>query len=136
MDIFDKAKRSQIMAQVRSTHTAPERHVRRILHRLGYRFQLHRRDLPGTPDIVLPRHRTAIQVRGCFWHHHTCRNGSIPKTRTSFWRNKLIKNKERDKKNDAKLRRLGWKVTTIWECRLDTAHLKKEIDRIINFIKN
>ena len=109
----------QIMSRIRSKDTRPELRVRRTLHAMGYRFRLHVRSLPGCPDIVLPKHSVALQVRGCFWHLHRCMKRRLPKTNTGFWLPKLRGNRARDIKNDRKLRRLGWKVRTIWECELD-----------------
>lgn len=106
------------MAAVRAKDTGPERAVRSILHRLGLRFRLHQRGLPGTPDIVLKRHKVVVFVHGCFWHHHDCPRGKLPSTRTDFWVPKLQRNAERDKANAALLRRLGWRVLTVWECEL------------------
>jgi DNA mismatch endonuclease (patch repair protein) len=99
--------------------TKPEVAVRRILHALGYRFRLHRRDLPGTPDIVFSAKRKVIQVHGCFWHQHEdCPRATIPATRTDFWLPKLAQNRRRDSEAEARLRALGWEVATVWECEL------------------
>lgn len=111
-------QRSRNMAAVKNKNTAPEIVVRKTLHRLGYRFRLHRRDLPGNPDIVLPRHRAVIFVHGCFWHGHDCRRGKRPATRTEFWNTKLDGNLERDRKNTDLLIELGWQVLIIWECQI------------------
>jgi DNA mismatch endonuclease (patch repair protein) len=119
MDIFNKEKRSAIMRRVRSSNTNPEIRVRKILHRLGYRFRLHRRELPGTPDIVLPAHESVILVHGCFWHRHDgCRDASMPNTRIDFWKKKFTENVLRDCKKTAALRALGWNVLIVWECEL------------------
>lgn len=119
MDILTKKYRSEIMSRVRSTNTAPERQVRSILHGLGYRFRLHRKDLPGTPDIVLASYSAVIFVHGCFWHRHkSCRDASTPKTRESFWKEKFNKNVNRDRRKTMALKRLGWKVLVVWECEL------------------
>jgi DNA mismatch endonuclease, patch repair protein len=105
------------MSRIRGGDTGPERRVRSLLHRLGFRFSLNRHDLPGRPDIVLTRYATAIFVNGCFWHRHKkCRNSVVPKTRQAFWLAKLNGNVERDRRNALALRRLGWKVITVWEC--------------------
>lgn len=104
------------MARIGSKNTAPELMVRRLLHGLGYRFRLHRRDLPGTPDIVLPSRRKAIFVHGCFWHGHGCRIGRPPKSRPEFWGPKLDRNKARDEENSEALRREGWEVAVVWQC--------------------
>lgn len=111
--------RSEMMARVRSKDTKPEKLVRSLLHALGYRFRLHRRDLPGCPDIVLPGHEAAIFVHGCFWHGHGCkRAGRLPKTNADFWVQKLGANLARDARNRKALENLGWKVLVVWECEL------------------
>ena len=105
------------MSRIRSGNTLPERTVRSLLHGMGLRFRLHRRDLPGTPDIVLPGRRTVIFVHGCFWHHHAgCPDAATPRTRRAFWLSKFRDNRRRDSRNQRELTRLGWKVLTIWEC--------------------
>lgn len=104
------------MARIGSKDTAPEMIVRRLLHSLGYRYRLHRKALPGTPDIVLPGRRTAIFVHGCFWHSHGCKIGRPPKTRSEFWGPKLQRNRERDKGNREALEAMGWTVETVWQC--------------------
>lgn len=116
-DTFSREKRSQIMSRVRSKDTRPELIVRSMLHRMGYRFRLHRRDLPGTPDIVLPKLRVAIFVNGCFWHGHLrCKRASIPSTNTRMWKNKISRNATRDASHRRLLARLGWKVIVLWQC--------------------
>src|SRR5688572_29996487 len=116
-DKFSKQKRSELMSSVRKAHTTPEVVVRKALHALGYRFRLHRKDLPGNPDIVLPKHRTVIFVHGCFWHCHTCKKGTTrPQTNVEFWMEKLNKNVRRDRENMEALRALRWEVVVIWEC--------------------
>ena len=107
------------MSRIRGTNTKPEKYVRSILHRKGFRFSLNKRDLPGKPDIVLKKYKTIINVNGCFWHHHNCGRYNIPKNNRKFWLNKFKKNKERDKINTRKLRKLGWKVYKVWECNLE-----------------
>ena len=109
--------RSALMSRVRGKDTKPEIKVRRLLHRLGYRFRLHRKDLPGSPDIVLPRLRTVVFVHGCFWHRHPgCKMASTPKTRTDFWQAKFARNVERDALYEARLREMSWTVIVVWEC--------------------
>lgn len=109
--------RSDIMRAVKRAHTAPEMIVRQELHALGLRFRLHRRDLPGSPDIVLPRLRTVIFVHGCFWHRHSdCRYATTPKTRQEYWLPKFAANIERDARKEAQLQALGWRVLLVWEC--------------------
>ena len=111
--------RSRNMAAIRGKDTAPELAVRRILHAMGLRFRLHRRDLPGRPDIVLPKHRTVVFVHGCFWHRHEdCRYTTTPKTRQEFWQTKFAANVERDRRNRTDLLQLGWRVIVVWECEL------------------
>jgi DNA mismatch endonuclease (patch repair protein) len=110
-------QRSALMARIRSSDTQPELAVRRMLHAMGLRFRLHRKDLPGRPDLVLARHRLIILVHGCFWHQHVgCRLASDPKSRRQYWAPKLAGNVERDRRNAELLRAAGWCVETIWEC--------------------
>lgn len=123
------AERSRMMARVRGKNTQPEIVVRQLAHALGYRFRLHRRDLPGCPDIVFPGHRKAIFVHGCFWHQHRrCGKATLPKTRRSFWAKKLAANEARDKRDIRSLRAMGWRVLILWECQLrDTAGLGEKL---------
>ena len=115
-DTFTKAERSRIMAAVKSKDTTPEIIVRKLVHSLGYRYRLHDRALPGTPDLVLPRLRKVINVSGCFWHMHKCKRCRIPTSRRGYWVAKLRGNAARDKRNLRLLRRGGWKVLVVWEC--------------------
>jgi len=133
MDIFSVAKRSELMRSIKGKNTQPEILIRRLLHRSGFRFRLHDKKLPGTPDIVLKKYKTVILINGCFWHGHTsCKRGvSLPKTRTDFWKAKIEKNRERDKSNIEKLQQLGWKVLTVYECELKTKNLTKTIETLI-----
>lgn len=118
-DRLSPEARSANMSRVGNKNTKPELLVRRILHRAGYRFRLHRSDLPGSPDVVLPRWRTAVFVHGCFWHgHEGCRRSKLPSTRTDFWQTKVERNQERDGIAKKALERLGYKVVTLWECEL------------------
>ena len=110
-------QRSKNMAAIKSKNTKPEIKVRKVLHSMGYRFRLHSKDLPGSPDIVLPKYKTVIFVHGCFWHRHqNCKYASNPKTRREFWEKKFKENIERDKKTLEKLKNLGWKTNIVWEC--------------------
>jgi DNA mismatch endonuclease (patch repair protein) len=129
MDVFTKQKRSEVMARIRAKNTKPEIAVRKLLHRMGYRFRVHNKNLPGKPDVCLAKHNTIILVHGCFWHNHKrCNNGKIPKSNMGYWLPKIRGNVERDKKHRRALRRLGWKVITIWECELcDMSQLEKKI---------
>ncbi|MEZ1321283.1 DNA mismatch endonuclease Vsr [Pseudomonas fluorescens] len=109
--------RSKIMKSVGRMHTRPEMKVRQLLHRMGLRFRLHQKTLPGSPDIVLPKHKTAIFVHGCFWHRHpSCRYATTPKTRQYYWLPKFDANVERDARKTAQLEALGWRVLVVWEC--------------------
>ncbi|MCE7970199.1 MAG: DNA mismatch endonuclease Vsr [Leptolyngbya sp. PLA2] len=116
-DSLSRADRSALMRRIRSKDTGPERIVRSCIHRLGLRFRLHDSQLPGSPDIVLPRLRTVVFVHGCFWHRHPrCRFAYMPKSHTQFWREKFRSNRLRDRRNQAALGRLGWRVLILWEC--------------------
>lgn len=118
-DRLTKEQRSRAMARVGSKNTAPELIVRRALHAAGLRFRLHRADLPGSPDLVLPKHRIAVFVHGCFWHGHDCRRGARPNSNTEFWTTKLDRNTQRDAEAKQKLEAAGWTVVVAWECALD-----------------
>lgn len=119
VDTLTPAQRSERMSRIRSRDTKPEIVLRSALHRLGFRFRLHGRRLPGKPDIVLPRYRTAIFVHGCFWHRHKgCKVATTPKSNTDFWVIKFDRNVARDARNVEELRRAGWRVLTVWECEL------------------
>ncbi len=117
MDSLSKEHRSWNMSRIRSTNTKPEMLVRSFLHRNGFRFRLHAKDLPGHPDIVLPKYKTVIEVRGCFWHRHPgCKYATTPSSNTEFWKQKFKQNIERDKQNGKKLKLLGWKLIVVWDC--------------------
>ena len=112
-------QRSRNMSAIKSKNTKPEIAVRKLLHSMGYRFRLHRKDLPGSPDIVLPKYKTVIFVHGCFWHrHNNCKYATTPKTRKEFWENKFEENVKRDNLNQANLSLKGWKIIILWECQL------------------
>ena len=118
-DVFSKEKRSWIMSRVKGRDTKPEILVRSLVHLMGFRFRIHRRDLPGNPDIVLPRYGKVIFVHGCFWHgHKRCPRSKRPSTNKGFWNKKLDENIERDKRFRRKLRRMGWKVLVVWQCEI------------------
>jgi DNA mismatch endonuclease (patch repair protein) len=132
-DTFTAAKRSEIMSRIGGKDTAPEVLVRRLLHGLGFRFRLHRKDLPGKPDIVLPRHKKLILVHGCFWHgHRDCPRAALPTTNVKFWRRKISKNIVRDRQVRKQLAELGWDVLVLWQCQLkDDAVLT---DTLLSFL--
>ena len=135
MDVLTKKQRSYCMSRIRGKDTKPEIAVRKIIHNLGYRYRLHKKNLPGCPDIVLSSHQKIIFVNGCWWHRHNCRLGRrTPKSRLEYWLPKLRKNKERHKTNLQKLRRDGWKVLTVWECQ--TKNLSKLTNKLETFLKS
>lgn len=133
-DRISAGHRSWNMSRIKGKDTKPEITVRSMLHRLGYRFRLHRKDLPGKPDIVLPKYRTVIFVHGCFWHRHPgCRFAYTPKSRTEFWLDKLQKNVERDQKVQDQLVQEGWRVAVIWECQTKNPEsLKAELENLLS----
>lgn len=132
-DVFDTAKRSAVMARVKSTGTSPERALRKLLTSLGARYRLHRKDLPGTPDIVMPGRRLAIFVHGCFWHGHDCPRGSrVPKANRDYWLAKVARNQARDARNLTALSEAGWRVETIWECEMKPEPaLRERLERLL-----
>lgn len=132
-DRISRANRSRIMSRIRGKDTKPEMRIRRLVHSLGYRFRLHRRDLPGTPDLVFPGRRKVIFVHGCFWHQHDCPRGSCPSSNRRFWKAKLRKNVERDNENISSLTAAGWSVLVIWEC--ETKSLTALTARITSFLE-
>jgi len=135
MDIWSKEKRSYVMSRIRSRDTAPELKVRSILHRMGFRFRLHVKNLPGRPDIVFPKYKKVIFVHGCFWHlHNGCRDGTIPKTNHKKWKKKLESNVERDKKHVDELKKKGWDVLILWECEIEK-NITKSIQKMLEFLK-
>ena len=117
-DIISPEQRSALMSRIKGKNTGIELEVRKGLHALGFRYRLGGAGLPGRPDIVLPKHRTAVFVHGCFWHKHSCSLFRLPKTRREFWKTKIEANHARDGRNETHLRALGWRVETIWECQL------------------
>jgi len=134
LDPLSPAERSERMSRVRSEGTKPEAAVRRLATALGYRYRLHKRNLPGTPDLVFPGRKKVIFVHGCFWHQHKrCRQYRMPRSRLSFWLPKLQGNALRDRANRAKLRKQGWGVLVIWECQLKKPNLVSE--RIVAFLE-
>lgn len=133
MDTLSREQRSARMSLIRSKNTNPEMIVRRLVHSLGFRYRLHVRALPGSPDLVLPRWRTAVFIHGCFWHQHSCRRGKrMPKSRANYWRPKLHGNKARDRQTMQKLRRDGWRVLVLWECQ--TSDPERLARRVTSFL--
>lgn len=133
MDTITPEARSALMSRIRSKNTKPEVAVRSILHALGYRFRLHKKDLPGRPDIVLPRHKKIVLVQGCFWHGHNCKLASRPKSNSDYWFEKISRNKERDERNSAALRSAGWQILELWECEIRRNNNLTE--RLYNFMQ-
>ncbi len=133
MDKISPERRSANMGRIRSKDTSPEVVLRRLIHRLGYRFRLHRRDLPGKPDIVFPSRRKIILMHGCFWHQHPgCREGRIPGSRPEYWVEKLKRNQLRDETNRALLEEQAWKILVVWECELrDEAAVRKAVSKFL-----
>ena len=134
-DVLTPAQRTRAMSAVRSANTTPELRLRRGLHARGLRFRLHRRDLPGSPDLVLPRFRAAVFVHGCFWHRHPgCPKAATPATRTDYWGPKFARNVERDAAAIAALRALGWRVAVVWECALGARQAARTADALADWL--
>lgn len=133
VDVFSKSKRSEVMSRIKGKNTKPEKIVRSLLHKLGYRFRLNSRKLPGKPDICLPKHMTVVFVHGCFWHRHTgCRFAYTPKTRRAFWLKKFESNVSRDREVKKQITRMGWSHVTVWECELkNETRLQKRLLRAL-----
>lgn len=132
MDSLTREQRSYCMSRIRGKDTGPEMIVRRMAHALGFRFRLHRRDLPGKPDLVFPRLRSIVFVHGCFWHMHRCQRGRVPKSNQAYWTAKRERNTKRDVRNVRALRRAGWRVLTVWECDLkDHDRLARRLERFL-----
>jgi DNA mismatch endonuclease, patch repair protein len=135
-DVHDKKTRSYNMSQIKGKNTKPEMLVRKFLHANGFRFRLHVKDLPGKPDIVLPKYRTVIFVHGCFWHGHSgCKYFVIPKTKTDWWLSKITSNVNNDKKAIFNLKKLGWKVINLWECGLRPKNIDKQLSLLLRSIR-
>jgi DNA mismatch endonuclease (patch repair protein) len=127
-DVFSEAERSRVMAAVKSKDTTPELTVRRLAHALGYRFRLHRKDLPGAPDLAFPGRAKAVFVHGCFWHGHDCARGArAPKANAAYWRSKIARNRARDARALTALAELGWKALVLWECELKRDDLPRRL---------
>jgi len=136
-DIFSKQKRSEIMSKISGKETKPEILVRKYLFANGFRYRKNVKDLPGKPDIVLPKYKTVIFIHGCFWHGHNCKAGKLPKTRKEFWKEKINRNIQRDKNNKIELQKQGWKVITIWQCKLKNKMIQeKTLKNLIDTLHN
>lgn len=131
-DVHTKAQRSYNMSRIKGKDTKPEMLVRRFLHANGFRYKLHDKTLPGKPDIVLPKYKTVIFIHGCFWHGHTnCKYFVVPKTRTEWWLNKIHGNQENDIKSSKALKKDGWSIITIWECKLKANKLENTLSSLL-----
>jgi DNA mismatch endonuclease (patch repair protein) len=134
-DVHSKATRSHNMSRIKSKNTKPEILVRKFLHKNGFRFRLHVKNLPGKPDIVLPKYKTVVFVHGCFWHGHAgCKYYVVPKTRTDWWLNKINTNISNDENAEESLKALGWKIITIWECELKKSNAEISLKLLITQI--
>lgn len=133
-DVFSKKKRSDIMRAVKSRDTGPERKIRKALFARGFRYRLNDKRLPGSPDLVFPKHRAVLFVHGCFWHGHACARGRRePKTNAAYWREKIARNVERDASARAALRRMGWRVKISWEC--DLQDVEREANKVAGWLR-
>lgn len=136
-DVLSKEQRQRCMSHVKSKNTKPEVLVRRFLFAHGFRFRLYRKDLPGKPDIVLPKYKTAIFINGCFWHgHENCKYAKLPETNHEFWLNKINGNIQRDINTSSKLAEMGWRVFTIWQCELKPKTIENTLNNLITELQN
>lgn len=133
-DVVDKATRSRMMSGIRGKNTKPEILLRKALHARGFRFRLHADDLPGKPDIVMPKFRAVILVQGCFWHGHLCRIFKWPASNAEFWRNKINGNVDRDRRQQEALRHQDWRVMTVWECAMRESSAHAVAEKIIDWL--
>jgi len=133
-DIFAPEKRHEIMQNVKTKNTAPEIKLRSLLHKNGFRFRVNRKDLPGKPDIVLPKYRAVIFVHGCFWHGHDCPHGQRPQTNADFWNQKIDRNVIRDKSDVSLLESLGWRGLIVWECEIKKKNEAVLLSRVKEFL--
>lgn len=134
-DIFSKKKRSQIMSKITGKNTKPEIIIRKIAHSLGYRFRLHKKDLPGKPDIVFPKYKKVIFVNGCFWHgHKNCNRSKLPTTNKKFWKEKIEGNKKKDQSNYYQIKKIGWDYLIVWQCVIKISNRNKLEKKIQKFL--
>lgn len=139
VDVVDAATRSRMMSGIQGKNTSPELLIRKALHARGFRFRIHAKDLPGKPDLLLPKYRAAVFIHGCFWHGHACRYFKVPKTRPEFWLEKIGKNQIRDELQEAALKALGWRVLVVWECAVRSMKKEKSpklVDLIADWLIN
>lgn len=136
MDKLTPGQRSKIMASVKSKDTRPELLIRKLLWGMGYRYRLHRKDLPGKPDLVFPGKRKIIFIHGCFWHNHGCKKAKVPKSNVEFWQNKMITNQKRDTVNITALRAAGWQVQVVWQCELSVKDREKLLTKLVDFLED
>lgn len=134
-DIFSKKKRSQIMSKITGKNTKPELTIRKLLFSEGYRYRLHRKDLPGNPDIVFPSRKKVVFINGCFWHGHNCKKAALPESNKEFWQKKINGNVGRDKANLVKLKQMRWKSFVVWQCEIKKRTLGKKIRQIKTFLE-
>lgn len=135
MDSLNTQERSALMSSVKRSSTKPEVTLRKAMHRRGFRYVIGDKRLPGTPDLVFPRYKTAVFVHGCFWHGHTCRQGQTPKSNAEFWRDKVLGNQARDARKEQALVDLGWRVLTVWECELKPTRREAIVDRLAQTLR-
>ena len=136
-DVHDQQTRSYNMSQIKARNTKPELFVRKSIFSKGFRYKLYDKNLPGKPDIVLPKYKTVVFINGCFWHgHKNCQKFVLPKSRSEWWLRKITANITNDKKNIALLQKMGWKVIVVWECQLNNAKSEQTINRIVRLIKH
>lgn len=133
MDTVSPEQRSRNMSRIRGKNTALEMTVRSLVHGLGYRYRLHRKDLPGTPDLVFPTRKSVIFIHGCFWHGHDCARAALPSSNRNFWEIKIGRNKERDGRTQEALSKAGWKILTIWQC--ETRNVPDLRERLVGFLE-
>ncbi len=135
MDKLSKKQRSILMSKVRSTNTKPEIKVRKMVFKLGFRYRLYRKDLPGKPDMVFVKMKKVIFINGCFWHGHNCRKSLTPKSNLKYWNNKISENKNRDKINKKKLKKMGWSYLVLWECEINK-NISKIQNKCLSFLQD
>lgn len=133
-DIFSPKKRSQIMKKIGPKNSKQELFIRKLIFSFGYRYRLHRKDLPGKPDLVFPKYKKVIFINGCFWHGHTCKRGKLPETNREFWKKKICGNVKRDKENYKKLKEFGWKILVVWQCEIKTKNTEYLQQQIKSFL--